>query len=163
MVIVDYLQLIAPAAVGKKRGVSREQEVSEISRSLKAMAKELKIPVIALSQLSRAVEHRDDKRPRLADLRESGAIEQDSDVVMFVHRPGQFAKPQGKEGYNAYADPDASDGAPGEIVDEKLCELIIGKQRNGPTGIVNLQFFREWASFEKRETRYDEENMPEKA
>jgi len=160
MVIVDYLQLIAPASAGKRRNVSREQEVSEVSRSLKAMAKELKIPVIALSQLSRAVEHRDDKRPRLADLRESGAIEQDSDVVMFVHRPGQFKKPRGKDDYNPFPSSDEEEESP-DTLDDRLCQLFIGKQRNGPTGIVNLQFFREWASFESRETRYEKERVPE--
>jgi replicative DNA helicase len=160
LVIVDYLQLIAPSSAGKRRNISREQEVSEVSRSLKAMAKELKIPVIALSQLSRAVEHRDDKRPRLADLRESGAIEQDSDVVIFVHRPGQFKKPKGKDEYNPFPSSDEEEESL-DALDDKLCELIIGKQRNGPTGIVSLQFFREWALFGSRETRYDKEQIPE--
>jgi len=160
MVIVDYLQLINPGTTAKRRNLSREQEVSEVSRSLKALAKELNIPVIALSQLSRAVEHRDDKRPRLADLRESGAIEQDSDVVMFVHRPGLYKKGQGPQDYNAYP-AEEEEEASLDAVDERLCELIIGKQRNGPTGKVSLQFFREWASFESRETRYDQKQIPE--
>jgi len=147
MVIVDYLQLIAPGSAGKRRNESREQEVSEISRSLKAMAKELQIPVIALSQLSRAVEHRENKRPRLADLRESGAIEQDADVVMFVHRPGQIKKDDNPE-------------VEISIEEERECELMVRKQRNGPTGDVSLQFFREWASFESRETRYKDEHIP---
>lgn len=134
LVIVDYLQLVQ----GPKNAESREREISTISRSLKALAKELNIPVIALSQLNRAVESRTDRRPMLADLRESGAIEQDADVVMFVHRP---------ETYNISEVKD-DDGTP--IPTEGMAEIIIGKQRNGPTGVVRLTFVKEYAGFERR-------------
>ena len=127
MVIVDYLQLMQ----GPKSAQSREQEISMISRSLKALAKELNVPVLALSQLNRAVEARSDKRPVLADLRESGAIEQDADVVLFVHRP---------EMYGIKVEGDKSV--------ENIADIIIGKQRNGPTGDVQLSFIKEFARFE---------------
>jgi replicative DNA helicase len=130
MVVVDYLQLMT----GKGRAERRDLEISEISRSLKAMAKELNIPVVALSQLSRAVENREDKRPILADLRESGAIEQDADVVAFIFR---------REFYN----PDTED--------KGVAEVIIGKQRNGPTGTVRLTFLREYTRFENLARRDD--------
>ncbi len=127
MVIVDYLQLMQ----GPKSAQSREQEISMISRSLKALAKELNIPVLALSQLNRAVEARTDKRPVLADLRESGAIEQDADVVLFVHRPEMYGM---KNDDNK--------------VVEGIADIIIGKQRNGPTGELQLSFIKEYARFE---------------
>jgi len=136
LVIVDYLQLIQ----GPKNAESREREISMISRSLKALAKELDIPVMALSQLNRLLETRKDKRPQLSDLRESGAIEQDADVVLFVHRP---------ETYNIDT---IKDDNLGNIPSEGIAEIIIGKQRNGPTGVVLLQFHKEYASFEKLET-----------
>jgi len=136
LVIVDYLQLIQ----GPKNSESREREISMISRSLKALAKELDIPVIALSQLNRAVESRGDKRPMLADLRESGAIEQDADVVLFVHRPETY-------GMETVKDDDL-----GNIPSEGIAEIIIGKQRNGPTGMLRLQFHKEYAGFEKLES-----------
>lgn len=129
LVVVDYLQLMQ----GPRSAQSREQEISAISRSLKALAKELNIPVIALSQLNRAVEARTDKRPALADLRESGAIEQDADVVIFVHRP---------EMYGIEADDGEST--------EGVAEIIIGKQRNGPVDTVKLQFVKQYARFENR-------------
>jgi replicative DNA helicase len=129
LVIVDYLQLMQ----GPKNAQSREQEISAISRSLKALAKELNLPVIALSQLNRAVEARGDKRPALSDLRESGAIEQDADVVIFVHRPEMFGIQE-------------QDGEP----TEGLAEIIIGKQRNGPTDTVKLQFIKHYARFQSR-------------
>lgn len=136
LVIIDYLQLIS----GRGRIESRQQEISEISRSLKAMAKELDVPVVALSQLSRAVEARDDKRPRLADLRESGAIEQDADLVAFLYRPALYRERKGEE--------------LGEEED-KTAEVIIGKQRNGPTGTVYLTFLREYTRFEDQERERD--------
>jgi replicative DNA helicase len=140
LVVVDYLQLMSatlPAAGGRKGGYeNRTQEVSAISRGLKALAKELNVPVIALSQLSRQVESRDDKRPQLSDLRESGSIEQDADVVLFVYR---------EEYYLATKEP-----RPGTPEHEKWqtemgfahgkAEVIIGKQRHGPTGTVELAF-----------------------
>ncbi|HEY4611476.1 MAG TPA: replicative DNA helicase [Bacteroidota bacterium] len=128
MVVVDYLQLMQ----GPKNAPSREQEISQISRSLKALAKELDIPVIALSQLNRAVENRGDKRPVLADLRESGAIEQDADVVIFVHRPEMFGIEKDENGEPT----------------EGMAEIIVGKQRNGPTGSVKLSFVKRYAQFE---------------
>jgi replicative DNA helicase len=121
--VIDYLQLLH----SNKKHENRHQEVSDISRSLKALAKELNIPIIALSQLSRAVDSRMDKRPMLSDLRESGAIEQDADVIMFLYR-------------DAVYNPEAENPA--------LAELIIGKQRNGPTGTVYMNFIREITKFE---------------
>ncbi len=133
LVIVDYLQLVQ----GPKNAESREREISTISRSLKALAKELNVPVVALSQLNRAVESRTDRQPMLADLRESGAIEQDADVVMFVHRP------------ETYKIATITDDDLGQIPSEGIAEIIIGKQRNGPTGIVRLAFKKEYAGFER--------------
>ena len=127
MVIIDYLQLMS----GHIRTQSREQEISHISRGLKAMAKELDVPVLALSQLSRAVESRTDRRPQLSDLRESGSLEQDADVVMFIYRP---------EVYDLKS-PD------GESL-EGLAQIIIGKQRNGPVGSVDLMWNKESATYE---------------
>jgi replicative DNA helicase len=123
LIIVDYLQLMSGSA---KRFESRQQEVSQISRELKALAKELNVPVVALSQLSRAPESRSDHRPQLADLRESGALEQDADVVAFIYREEQYKTPEER---NSLPE------------DQKnVAELIVAKQRNGPTGTVDLRF-----------------------
>ncbi len=134
LIVIDYIQLLSGSS--KRSSDSRVQEITEITTSLKALAKELNVPVIALSQLSRQVESRDDKRPQLSDLRESGSIEQDADVVIFVYR---------EEYYLANKEPRA--GTPEyekwqldmSLVHGKA-EVIIGKQRHGPTGTVELQF-----------------------
>jgi replicative DNA helicase len=128
IVIIDYLQLMS----GSKKSESRQQEISEISRSLKALAREISAPVIALSQLSRAVEQRPDKRPMLSDLRESGAIEQDADVVMFIYR-------------DDYYNHDSEDAG--------VSEIIIGKQRNGPTGTVKLAWLSQFTKFANLERK----------
>ena len=126
LVVVDYLQLLS-----FPKSESRQQEISDISRSLKSLARELEVPVVALAQLSRQVEQRDDKRPQLADLRESGSIEQDADVVLLLFRP---------EYYPALRDEE----------NKGVAEVIIAKQRNGPTGTVRLQFFESTMRFENR-------------
>jgi len=123
LIVVDYLQLMSGSA---KRVESRQQEVSQISRELKGLAKELNVPLVALSQLSRAPESRSDHRPQLADLRESGALEQDADLVAFIYRPEQYKTPEERESL-----PDEQ---------KNVAELIIAKQRNGPTGTVDLRF-----------------------
>jgi len=156
MVIVDYLQLLQGMNTKKSRD-SREQEIAEISRALKGMAKELDVPVLALSQLSRAIERREDKTPILSDLRESGSLEQDADLILFLHRPGMYKrKSKDKSGYNPYAEEEVHDSEE----DDKLTELIIGKQRNGPTGSVKLTFLNEYTRFEPYEGRYDDSMMP---
>ncbi len=138
LIVVDYLQLIQ----GPKDVDNRQQEISAISRSLKALAKELNITVLALSQLSRAVEQRHDKRPQLSDLRESGAIEQDADTVLFIYRPEMARRPE-------------------EISEEEknIAEIIIGKQRNGPIGSIRLTFIKDQLRFENYTPR--EEEIPE--
>lgn len=128
LIVVDYLQLMA----GERNTESRVQEVSQISRGLKALARELDVPVIALSQLSRAPEQRNDKRPMLSDLRESGSIEQDADLVMFLFRPEYYFGPTDNDGNSI----------------EGLAELIVAKQRNGPTGSVPLYFFKAYTRFD---------------
>ena len=135
LLVVDYIQLLQGS--GRRAAEGRVQEVTEITTSLKALAKELNVPIMALSQLSRQVENRDDKRPQLSDLRESGSIEQDADVVMFVYREEYYLKQQGAEGRHRreflkwQGDMEAAHGK---------AEVIIGKQRHGPTGTVTLQF-----------------------
>ena len=128
LIVVDYLQLMS----SHLRVQSREQEISNISRGLKALAKELDVPVLALSQLSRAVESRTDRRPQLADLRESGSIEQDADVVMFIYRPDIYG----------LKTPDG-----GSL--EGIAEIIIGKQRNGPVGSVHMMWNAESATYDQ--------------
>jgi replicative DNA helicase len=132
LIVMDYLQL----ARGYHNPESRQQEISQISRSLKALAKELSVPIIALSQLSRAVEQREDKRPMLADLRESGAIEQDADLVIFIFRE-EFYRPNKEDARG-------------------MAEIIVGKHRNGPTGRVQLAFLGELARFSSLETQREE-------
>ncbi len=136
LIIVDYLQLMR----GSRRSESREREIAEISGSLKALAKELNVPVIAVSQLSRQTESRADRRPQLADLRESGAIEQDADLVMFIHRADAYKR--------------------GDEERDGLAELIIAKQRNGPVGTVKLTFLdssRGVPTFKDRDETYDDD------
>lgn len=129
LVVVDYLQLMR----GHKNSERREQEISEISRSLKAMAKELHVPVVALSQLNRSLENRPNKRPQLADLRESGAIEQDADVICFIYRDEVYNKAE-------------------DNPNRGMAEVIIGKQRNGPTGTIKLAFLDHFTTFENLAT-----------
>lgn len=135
LIMIDYLQLMSGNSGSKN--VSRQQEISDISRSLKALAREVNCPVIALSQLSREVEKRDNKRPILSDLRESGAIEQDADVVMFLYRDEYYTK-------------DASES-------KGVTEVIIGKQRNGPTCTVKLKWLGQYTKFANLEMTYSDE------
>jgi len=133
LIILDYLQLMR----GRDTSAPREQEISEISRSLKALAKELDVPVIALSQLNRQVESRTDRRPQLADLRESGAIEQDADVIMFIYRDEVYNKSE-------------------DNPEKGKAEVIIGKQRNGPVGVAHMTFLKEFTCFENLAYDHDE-------
>ena len=133
LVVIDYLQLIQGSG---KKNASREQEISEISRSLKILAKELHIPVIALSQLSRSVEKRDDKRPMLSDLRESGSIEQDADQVIFIYRDDYYNEDSEKK---------------------NIAEVILAKHRGGSTGTVDLAWLASYTKFANLEKRFIEE------
>ena len=130
MIFIDYLQLMSSGGTDNRNG-NREQEISMISRQLKALSKELNIPVLAMSQLSRAVENRVGNKPQLSDLRESGAIEQDADIVMFIYRP---------EYYNITEDDHGSTIG--------MADLLIAKHRSGSTGEVRLRFVKEFARFE---------------
>ncbi|AYB40531.1 replicative DNA helicase [Brevibacillus laterosporus] len=131
LILIDYLQLIQ----GRGKGDNRQQEVSEISRTLKGIARELNVPIIALSQLSRSVEQRQDKRPMMSDIRESGSIEQDADIVAFLYRDDYYDK---------------------ETEAKNIIEIIIAKQRNGPTGTVELVFLKEFNKFVSLDHRYRE-------
>jgi replicative DNA helicase len=137
LLVIDYLQLMA----GSGRVESRQQEVSQISRGLKALARELGVPVIALSQLSRGPEQRTDHRPQLSDLRDSGSIEQDADLVMFLYRPGYYSSDGIDEDGNSL---------------EGKAELIVSKQRNGPTGTVDLYFHKQYTRFDEVTSQRDE-------
>lgn len=141
LVVVDYLQLMQ----AHKRADNRNQEISEIARSLKGLARELGVPVIALSQLSRAVEQRVDKRPMLADLRESGSIEAEADVVIFLYREAYYKRKE------VVLDETTEDIVPISTEADNTAEIIIGKQRNGPTGMIRLAFLQNFASFENLE------------
>ncbi|UYM80914.1 replicative DNA helicase [Heyndrickxia coagulans] len=136
MVVIDYLQLIQGSAHSRE---NRQQEVSEISRSLKALARELEVPVIALSQLSRSVQQRQDKRPMMSDIRESGSIEQDADIVAFLYREDYYEQ---------------------DTENKNIIEIIIAKQRNGPVGTVQLAFVKEYNKFVNLERRFDDAPVP---
>jgi replicative DNA helicase len=125
LVVIDYLQLMVGSSAGN-RSENRQQEIADISRGLKVLARDLNVPVLAIAQLSRAVEQRHDKRPLLSDLRDSGAIEQDADMVMFLYR-------------DEYYNPDSDD--------KGIAEVIIGKHRNGPTGKVQLAWLEQYTKF----------------
>lgn len=142
LVVVDYMQLMSASATGRSDG--RVQEISEISRGLKGLAREIEVPVVALSQLSRAPEQRVNRRPQLSDLRDSGSIEQDADLVLFLYRPEYYEGPEDKDGNSL----------------EGKAELIVSKQRNGPTGTVDLFFHKEYTRFDSLVREPDGEGDP---
>ena len=146
LIVVDYIQLMRS---GNKKNEGRVQEISEITQSLKALAKELNVPVLALSQLSRAVEQRDDKKPQLADLRESGSIEQDADVVMFVYREAYYL--ERKEPTLGSIEHAEWQQKMDEI--SSMAEIMIGKQRHGPTGNVKVEFEAQYTKFKDLENK----------
>ncbi|MBQ8869922.1 MAG: replicative DNA helicase [Alphaproteobacteria bacterium] len=161
LIVIDYIQLITGSSNKKNEG-NRVQELSEISRGLKIMAKELKVPVIALSQLNRGVEQRDDKRPLMSDLRESGSIEQDADIVMFVYRENYYLKNEEPK-QKASETPDKfqqriEEWKKRDRETANLAEVIIGKQRHGPTGTVKLFWNGDYAQFGNLA---NEEHLPE--
>jgi len=153
LIVVDYLQLMRPS--GTSRSDNRVQEISEITRGLKMIAKDLDVPVLALSQLSRAVEQREDKRPQLADLRESGSIEQDADVVMFVFREAYYVSK--REPAEGTPDHDAWQAEMDRV--HNLAEVIVAKQRHGPTKTVRLHFEGMYTRFSNLEQRYHTEPL----
>jgi len=131
LIVIDYLQLMHGEASTKNRMSNREQEISAITRAIKVTAKELQVPIIALSQLSRGVESRNDKRPQLSDLRESGSIEQDADLVMFLYRPEYYGITEDENGLPTLG----------------LCEVILAKHRNGDVGMIPAKFIGKFQSF----------------
>lgn len=144
LVVVDYMQLMSASSTARSDG--RVQEISEISRGLKGLAREIEVPVVALSQLSRAPEQRTNRRPQLSDLRDSGSIEQDADLVLFLYRPEYYEGPEDKDGNSL----------------EGKAELIVSKQRNGPTGTIDLFFHKEYTRFDSiaREPHGEGEPVP---
>ncbi|MGH7002724.1 MAG: replicative DNA helicase, partial [Alphaproteobacteria bacterium] len=149
LIVIDYLQLLRPGP--GTRYENRVQELSEITRTLKQLAKELEVPVIALSQLSRQVENREDKRPQLADLRESGSIEQDADVVMFIYREEYYLRPKEP----APDDPKYSEWQVNAEKAHNKADIIVAKQRHGPTGVVQLFFNEKLTKFGNLDTAHD--------
>ena len=153
MIVIDYVQLMQGSS--SKSNQNRVQEITEITTGLKALAKELQVPIVALSQLSRQVESRDDKRPQLADLRESGSIEQDADVVLFVYRDEYYMQ-------NKEPEPGTMEHQQWQEKFERVkgkAELIIAKQRHGPTGTVDLAFEGQFTRFSDLA---DEGHLPER-
>jgi replicative DNA helicase len=162
MVVVDYLQLVHPS--GRSRQDNRVVEIGQITQGLKALAKELNVPVLALAQLSRAVEQREDKRPLLSDLRESGSIEQDADVVMFIFREEYYLSrgeptPRAEESDEKYTERYQKWHSRLETV-SGTAEVIVAKQRHGPIGNIRLQFTGETTKFSNLDTGHGVEDAP---
>ena len=139
LVMIDYLQLMKADSVGSKREANRQQEVADLTRNLKIVARELEVPIIVLSQLSRDIEKRNDHKPQLSDLRESGAIEQDADIVMFIDRVNEVNVELSEEDDNMVESTD----------DGENCKLIIAKHRNGSLGTISLKWYKEFTRFEE--------------